>query len=455
MANRLVDSPQNDKKLRVQNMSHGFSTRALHAGTAPDPVTGSRAQPIHQTTSFVFKDADHAAKLFALQEFGNIYTRLGNPTVGALEEKIANLEGGTMGVATASGHAAQMLAFHVLMEPGANVVAAKQLYGGSINQLGHAFKKFGWEVKFVDVDDLAGIDAAVDEKTRVIFTESLANPGGVITDIAAIADIANKHNVPYLVDNTMASPYLIRPLEHGANIVVNSLTKFIGGHGNSIGGIVVDGGKFDWKSNADKFPTMATPQDYYNGLNFAEGFGALPLGPNGSEVDIAFAIAARAFSLRDLGPALSPFNAFMILTGCETLPLRMDKHCKNALEVAQFLQSHEKVSWVRYAGLTGDKYHPLAQKYCPNGAGAVFTFGLKGGHDAGVKLVAGVELFSHLANIGDTRSLIIHPASTTHSQLSDAQKTASGAAPDTVRISVGIEDAADIIADLEQALSAI
>ena len=436
-------------------MTQGFSTRALHAGTAPDPVTGSRAQPIHQTTSFVFKDADHAAKLFALQEFGNIYSRLGNPTVGALEAKIADLEGGTMGVATASGHGAQLLAFHVLMEPGANVVAAKQLYGGSINQLGHAFKKFGWEVKFVDVDDHAGFEAAIDEKTRVVFTESLANPGGVVTDIAAIAAIANKAGVPYMVDNTMASPYLIRPLEHGADIVVNSLTKFIGGHGNSIGGIVIDGGKFDWMAHAGKFPTMATPQDYYNGLTFGEGFAALPLGPDGSNVNIAFAIAARAFSLRDLGPAMSPFNAFMILTGCETLPLRMAKHCENALAVATYLQGHEKVSWVNYAGLPDDKYHVLANKYCPQGAGAVFTFGLKGGHEAGVKLVAGVNLFSHLANIGDTRSLIIHPASTTHSQLSDEQKTASGAAPDTVRISVGIEDTADIIADLEQALAAL
>jgi len=436
-------------------MTQGFSTRALHAGTEPDPVTGSRAQPIHQTTSFVFKDADHAAKLFALQEFGNIYTRLGNPTTGALEDKIANLEGGTMAVATASGHAAQLLAFHVLMEPGANIVAAKQLYGGSINQLGHAFKKFGWEVKFVDVDDHAGFDAAVDDKTRVIFTESLANPGGVVTDLEAIAKIAAKHGIPYLVDNTMASPYLCRPLEHGANIVVNSLTKFIGGHGNSIGGILIDGGNFDWKASAAKYPTMTTPQDYYNGLNFSEGFGALPLGPDGAEVDIAFAIAARAFSLRDLGPALSPFNAFMIMTGCETLPLRMDKHCENALAVAEHLKAHPKVSWVRYAGLLSDHYNPLAQKYCPNGAGAVFTFGLKDGYEAGVKLVANVNLFSHLANIGDTRSLIIHPASTTHSQLSDEQKTASGAAPDTVRISVGIEDAADIIADLDQALAAL
>ena len=398
----------------------------------------------------MFKDADHAAKLFALQEFGDIYTRIGNPTTGALEARIADLEGGTMGLGVASGHAAQMIAFHVLMEPGANIVAAKQLYGGSINQLGHAFKKFGWEVQFVDINDHAAVDAAVNDKTRVIFTESLANPGGIVTDMAAIAE---KHGVVYMVDNTMASPYLCRPLEHGAHIVVHSLTKFIGGHGNSIGGMLVDGGRFNWQAHADKYPTMATPQAFYNDLNFAEGFGALPLGPDGQEVDIAFAIAARAFSLRDLGPALSPFNAFMIMTGCETLPLRMAKHCENAVAVATYLDGHEKVSWVRYAGLAGDGHHALAQKYCPNGAGAVFTFGLKGGHEAGVKLVESVEMFSHLANIGDTRSLIIHPSSTTHSQLSDAQKTAAGAAPDTVRLSVGIEDANDIIADLEQALA--
>ena len=436
-------------------MTQGFSTRALHAGAAPDPVTGSRAQPIHQTTSFVFNDAEHASKLFALQEFGNIYTRLGNPTTSALEARIADLEGGTMGVATGSGHAAQLLAFHVLMEPGAKIVAAKQLYGGSINQLGHVLKKFGWSVEFVEVNDLAAVEAAIDDQTRVSCTESLANPGGIVTDIAGIAAIANKHGVAYLVDNTMASPYLCRPLDHGAHLVVHSLTKFIGGHGNSIGGMLIDGGRFDWQAQAAKYPTMTAPQDYYNGLVFADGFGALPLGPDGQNVDIAFAIAARAFSLRDLGPALSPFKAFMIMTGCEALPLRKDKHCANAVAVASHLQGHEKVSWVRYAGLPGDAHYDLAQKYCPNGAGAVFTFGLKGGHAAGVKLVESVQLFSHLANIGDTRSLIIHPSSTTHSQLSDEQKTAAGAAPDTVRLSVGIEDAADIIADLDQALAKV
>ncbi|MEM9226168.1 MAG: O-acetylhomoserine aminocarboxypropyltransferase, partial [Pseudomonadota bacterium] len=428
---------------------------AFHAGTAPDPVTGSRVHPIHQTTRFVFDDAELASKLFALQEFGNIYTRIGNPTTSALEERIANLEGGTMAVGVGSGHAAQLIALHVLMEPGTKVVAAKQLYGGSINQLGHGIKKFGWEVEFVDVSDLAAVEAAMDDNVRVVFTESLANPGGVVTDMAAIADIAHRHGVPYMVDNTMATPYLCRPLEHGADIIVESLTKFIGGHGNSIGGVVVDGGKFDWKANAAKFPTLTTPAPFYNGLVFADGFGALPLGPNGEEVDIAFAIAARAFSLRDLGPALSPMNSFLILTGCETLPLRMDRHCANALAVAQYLQAHDKVSWVQYAGLPGDKYYDLAQKYCPNGAGAVFTFGLKGGHEAGVKLVSSAQLLSHLANIGDTRSLIIHPSSTTHSQLTDEQKMQAGAAPDTVRLSVGIEDVADIVADLEQALAQV
>lgn len=436
-------------------MTQGFSTRALHAGAAPDPVTGSRAQPIHQTSSFVFKDADHAAKLFALQEFGNIYTRLGNPTTGALEERIANLEGGTMGVATASGHAAQLMAFHLLMEPGRNIVAAKQLYGGSINQLSHAFKKFGWGVTFVDIDDVEAFEAAIDANTRAVFTESLANPGGYVTDMEGVAAIAAKHGVPYIVDNTMATPYLCRPLEHGANIVVESLTKFIGGHGNSIGGMLVDGGNFDWMAHADKFPSLATPQSFYNDMIFGEAFGAVPMGPDGSNINIAFAIGARAFSLRDLGPALSPMNAFLIMTGCETLPLRMDKHCANTLEVANFLKGHAKVEWVRYAGLADDPHAGRAAKYLKNGAGAVFTFGVKGGFDAGKAVVENVKLFSHLANIGDTRSLIIHPASTTHSQLTDDQKRAAGAGPETVRLSVGIEDAVDILADLEQALAGV
>jgi O-acetylhomoserine (thiol)-lyase len=433
----------------------GFSTRALHAGAAPDPTTGSRAQPIHQTTSFVFKDSQHAANLFALQEFGDIYSRIGNPTVSALEARIADLEGGTMALGVASGHAAQLLAFHVLMEPGTKIVAAKQLYGGSINQLSHAFKKFGWSVEFVDANDLDALEAAIDDTTRAVFTESLANPGGLVTDMEGVAAVAKRHGLPYIVDNTMASPYLCRPLEHGANIVVHSLTKFIGGHGNSIGGLIVDGGNFDWKASGDKFPTMTQPLSFYNDLVLSEGFGALPLGPDGSNIDVSFAIATRAFSLRDLGPALSPFNAFMLMTGCETLPLRMDKHCANAKGLAEWLSAHDKVEWVRYAGLPSDPDYSLAQKYLPKGAGAVFTFGVKGGNEAGIKLCESVQMFSHLANIGDTRSLIIHPSSTTHSQLTDEAKVAAGAAPGTVRVSVGIEDLDDIIADLDQALAGV
>ncbi|MEN0079089.1 MAG: O-acetylhomoserine aminocarboxypropyltransferase, partial [Pseudomonadota bacterium] len=428
----------------------GFSTRAIHAGAAPDPVTGSRAQPIHQTSSFVFKDADHAAKLFALQEFGDIYTRIGNPTNGALEARIADLEGGTMALSVASGHAAQLLALHVLMEPGTKVVAARQLYGGSLNQFAHGFAKFGWGVEWADIDDPESFERAMGPDVRAIFTESLANPGGLVTDMGAVADVARRHGVPYIVDNTMASPALCRPLEHGAHIVVESLTKFIGGHGNSIGGVLVDGGTFDWAAHADKYPTLTKPLSFYNDLVLGDAFGALPMGPEGSNINVAFAIAARAFSLRDLGPALSPFNAFMFMTGCETLPLRMEKHCANALAVAQYLDGHDKVAWVRYAGLEGDPHHARAQKYTGGQGGAVFTFGLKGGYDAGLGVVSSVGLFSHLANIGDTRSLIIHPASTTHSQLSEAQKTAAGAGSDVVRLSVGIEDPADIIADLDQ-----
>ncbi|MEO0983816.1 MAG: O-acetylhomoserine aminocarboxypropyltransferase [Pseudomonadota bacterium] len=431
----------------------GFATRALHAGAAPDPVTGSRAQPIHQTTSFVFKSAEHAANLFALQEFGDIYTRIGNPTVSALEARIADLEGGTMAVGVGSGHGAQLLAFHALMSPGANIVAAKQLYGGSINQLTHGFAKFGWGVKWADIDEPGSFEAAIDEDTRAVFTESLANPGGLVTDMEAVAAAAHAAGVPYIVDNTMASPALCRPLEHGADVVLHSLTKFIGGHGNSIGGIIVDGGKFDWKASGAKYPTLTEPLSFYNDMVLADAFGALPMGPDGAPIDVAFAIACRAFSLRDLGPALSPFNAFLIATGCETLPLRMEKHCDNAEKVAEWLMSRPEVSWVRYAGLLGDPHHERAEKYLPKGAGAVFTFGLKGGYEAGVKLVSNAKLFSHLANIGDTRSLIIHPASTTHSQLTDEQKTAAGAAPDTVRLSVGIEDVEDIIRDLEQAMT--
>jgi O-acetylhomoserine (thiol)-lyase len=426
----------------MSNREPGFSTLSIHAGATPDPTTGARATPIYQTTSFVFDDVEHAASLFGLQTFGNIYTRIGNPTNNVLEERVAALEGGTGALAVASGHAAQILVFHALMESGDEIVAAKRLYGGSINQLSHSVKSFGWNVVWADTDDISTFEKAITPKTKAIFIESIANPGGIVTDIEAIAKIANKAGVPLVVDNTLASPYLIQPFKHGADIVIHSATKFLGGHGNSIAGIIVDGGKFNWINNK-KYPMLSAPRPEYNGIVLAETFG-----------NFAFAIAVRVLGLRDLGPALSPFNAFLIINGIETLPLRMQKHSDNALKVAEFLSKHPKVSWVSYAGLKSDKYHALQQKYSPKGAGAVLTFGLKGGFDAGVKLVSSVELFSHLANIGDTKSLIIHPASTTHKQLTDAQKTAAGAGPEVVRLSIGIEDVEDIIADLEKGLSA-
>ena len=419
----------------------GFSTLAIHAGAQPDPATGARATPIYQTTAYVFDDADHAASLFGLKAFGNIYTRIMNPTQAVLEERMAALEGGTAAVAAASGHAAQLVVFHTLMQPGDNFVAARKLYGGSINQFGHAFQNFGWEVRWADPQDMGSFEAAIDGRTRAVFVESLANPGGTFVDIEAIAEIAHRHGLPLIVDNTMASPYLMRPIEHGADIVVHSLTKFAGGHGNSMGGVIVDGGTFDW-SKSGNYPMLSAPRPEYGGMVLHETFG-----------NFAFAIACRVLGLRDFGPSISPFNAFLISTGLETLPLRMQRHCDNALKVATWLRNHPKVAWVSYPGLADDPNHALQQKYSPRGAGAVFTFGLKGGFDAGVKVVEGVEMFSHVANIGDTKSLIIHPASTTHRQLSDEQKAAAGAGADVIRLSVGIEDVEDIVADLEQALA--
>ena len=419
----------------------GIETLAVHAGAKPDPTTGARVTPIYQTTAYVFNDVDHAAALFGLQAFGNIYTRIMNPTQAVLEERVAALEGGTAALAVASGHSAQLLVFHTLMQPGDEFVASRKLYGGSINQFGNSFKSFNWNVKWADSDDAASFEAAVTPKTRAIFIESLANPGGIVMDIEAIAKVAHKHGLPLIVDNTMATPILIRPIEHGADIVIHSLTKFMGGHGNSMGGIIVDGGTFDW-SKSGNYPMLSEPRPEYAGVELHKTFG-----------NFAFAIACRVLGLRDLGPAISPFNAFHILTGIETLPLRMERHCENALKVAKWLKKQPSVSWVSYAGLEDDKYHALQKKYSPKGAGAVFTFGLKGGYESGVKFVQALELFSHLANIGDTRSLVIHPASTTHKQLTDAQKTAAGAGPDVVRLSVGIENADDIIGDLEQALA--
>jgi O-acetylhomoserine (thiol)-lyase len=420
----------------------GFNTLAIHAGAAPDAATGARATPIYQTTSFVFDDVDHAASLFGLQAFGNIYSRIGNPTCAVLEERVAALEGGTAALAVASGHAAEFLTFHTLLQPGDEFIAARKLYGGSINQFNHAYKNFGWNVVWADSDDPSSFEAAITPKTKAIFVESIANPGGVIVDLKAIAAIAKKHRIPFIVDNTMASPYLIRPFEHGADIIVHSATKFLGGHGNSVGGLIVDGGTFNFAGD-DRYPMLSKPRPEYAGMVLGETFG-----------NFGFAIACRVLGLRDLGPALSPFNAFLILNGIETLPLRMQRHSDNALTVAEHLQGHSKISWVSYPGLRADRYHNLAQEYCPKGAGAVFTFGLKGGYEAGVKLVSNLKLFSHLANIGDTRSLVIHPASTTHRQLTDEQKTQAGAGPEVVRLSIGLEDTQDLIDDLNQALDA-
>jgi O-acetylhomoserine (thiol)-lyase len=426
------------------NSFYGFETLAIHAGAAPDPATGARSTPIYQTTSYVFDDADAAASLFNLQTYGYIYSRLGNPTVSVLEERVAALEGGRGAIATASGHAAQQLALFTLMEPGASFVAANKLYGGSVTQFTRTFKKFGWHCDMVDVEDLAAVKLALAKPTcKALFCESLANPGGVISDLETLAGLAHEAGVPLIVDNTMASPALCRPFEFGADIVIHSTTKFISGHGNAMGGMVVDSGKFDWAQN-DKFPSLTKPEPAYHGLVFYETFG-----------DLALTVHGHAVGLRDLGPTMAPMNAFLAITGAETLPLRMQRHSENADKIARYLDSHPKVSWVSYAGLEGNKYRRLADKYLGGKAGSVFTFGVKGGYEAGIKLVEACELFSHLANIGDTRSLILHPASTTHRQLTTEQAEAAGAGPDVIRLSVGLETVEDLIRDLEQALEAI
>jgi O-acetylhomoserine (thiol)-lyase len=421
-----------------------FDTLAIHAGAAPDPSTGARITPIYQTASYVFNDADHAASLFGLEAFGNIYTRLTNPTQAVLEGRVAALEGGTAALAVASGHAAQFLVFHTLLEPGDEFVAGRQLYGGSINQFNHSFKKFNWNVVWADSTEPASIERAIGPKTKAIFCESIANPGGIVVDLEAIGRIAKQAGIPLIVDNTLASPYLCRPKEFGADIVVHSLTKFMGGHGSSIAGVLVDCGTFDWLGAKHRYKTLVEPNASYNGMKLGETFG-----------NFAFAIAARVMGLRDIGPAISPFNAFLILNGIETLPLRMQRHCENALAVAMYLEKHPKVAWVNYAGLPSSPNNALQRKIAPKGAGAVFTFGVKGGYEAGIKFVAGLKMLSHLANIGDTRSLVIHPASTTHRQLTDEQRKAAGAGPDVVRLSIGIEDKDDIIADIDQALAGV
>jgi O-acetylhomoserine (thiol)-lyase len=423
------------------NLAYGFETRAIHAGAAPDPTTGARSTPIYQTTAYVFDDVDHAASLFNLHNFGYIYSRLTNPTVAVLEERIAALEGGRAAVAAASGHAAQFLTFFTLMEPGDEFVASRNLYGGSLTQFGLSFKKLGWTCHFVDPTEPENFRKSLTPKCKAIFIENLANPGGIVVDIARVAEIAHEAGLPLIVDNTLATPYLCRPIEHGADIVVHSTTKFLSGHGSALGGVVVESGKFDW-SQGNRFPSLTDPEPAYHGLQFFENFG-----------DFAFTMKARAVALRDFGPALAPMNAFLTITGVETLHVRMERHVANAVKVAEFLSQHPKVAWVSYASLKGGPYFKLAQKYLPKGAGAVFTFGVKGGYEAGVRLVESVRLFSHLANIGDTRSLILHPASTTHRQLTDAQRAAAGAGDDVIRLSIGLEAAEDLIRDLDQALT--
>lgn len=425
----------------IPNRAPGFDTLAIHAGASPDPATGARSTPIYQTTAFVFDDADHAAALFNLQTYGYIYGRLTNPTTAVLEEKIAALEGGKGAIATASGHAAQMLIAFVLMSPGAHLLASSKLYGGSLTQFNNTFKKFGWDATMLDPDDPAKFREAIRPETKAIFIESLANPQGVVADIEAFAKIAHEAGIPLIVDNTSATPYLCRPFEWGADIVTHSTTKFLSGHGNAMGGMVVDSGNFDWGQN-DKFPALTQPEPAYHGLTFFETFG-----------DLALTVHGHAIGLRDLGATMAPMNAYLTICGCETLSLRVTRHCENALAVAEHLAAHPQVDWVSYPGLKSSKYYALQQKYLPKGAGSVFAFGVKGGYEAGIKVVDSVEMFSHVANIGDTRSLIIHPASTTHRQLEGDALVAAGAGPDAIRLSIGLEDAADIIADLDQALA--
>ncbi len=417
-----------------------FDTLALHAGQRPDPITGSRAVPIHQTTSFVFEDTEQAAGLFALQDYGYIYSRIGNPTVSVFEERMATLENGVGALATSSGQAAQFLAFFTLLEPGDEVVSAATLYGGTYTQFDVSFRKFGWNVRFVDPEDPEAFRLAVTDRTRAFYCETIGNPLSNVADLEAIARIAGEVGVPLIVDNTFASPYLCRPIDWGADIVVHSTTKFIGGHGTSIGGVIVDSGRFDWANG--KFASMVSPSKGYHGLNFYETFG-----------ELGYITKARTEGLRDMGPCPSPFNAFLFLQGLETLHLRMERHSENALKVAQFLNADPRVPFVNYPGLPGSPYLELARKYLPRGPGSVFSFGVRGGFDAAVKFIEALEIHSHLANVGDAKSLIIHPASTTHAQLSEEDMKAGGITPDLIRISVGIEHIDDILWDLDQALA--
>ena len=427
----------------AQGQDHifGFSTRALHAGHRPDSDTGSRAVPIYQTTSYVFEDTEHAANLFNLQRFGNIYTRIMNPTTSVFEERMAALERGVGALATGSGQAAQFIALASLLQNGDELVAASTLYGGTYTQFDVSFRRLGINTVFVDPDDPEDFRRAITPRTRALYGETIGNPRMNVLDITAIAKIAHEANIPLVIDNTFASPYLCRPIEHGADIVVHSATKFIGGHGTSIGGVIVDSGRFPW--DCGTFPQLLEPSKGYHGIRFYETFG-----------DFAYIMKARVEGLRDFGPALSPFNSFLFLQGLETLKLRMECHSQNAMAVANFLAGHPRVAWVNYPGLPSSASHHLAGRYLPKGAGAILTFGIRGGFDAGRRFIESVQMFSHLANVGDAKSLVIHPASTTHQQLTEEEKLASGISNDMIRLSIGLEEIEDIIWDLDQALTA-
>ncbi|MEF3355311.1 homocysteine synthase [Paenibacillus sp. GYB006] len=426
----------NDKK------DFAFETLAVHAGQEIDPTTLSRAVPLYQTTSYGFRDSEHAANLFSLQEFGNIYTRITNPTTDVFEKRIAALEGGAGALATASGQAAITFSILNIAGSGDEIVSSSSLYGGTYNLFSNTLKKLGITVHFVDSTDPENFRAAITDKTKAIYAETIGNPQGNVLDIEAIAEIAHNSGIPLIVDNTFPSPYLLRPIEHGADIVVHSATKFIGGHGTSIGGVIVDGGKFDWSASG-KFPGLTEPDPSYHGLKYTEAVG-----------ELAYIIKARVQLLRDLGSSIAPFNSWLLLQGLETLHLRLERHSSNALQVAEYLESHPDVEWVSYAGLPSHPSYSLAQKYLPRGQGAILTFGIKGGAEAGAKLIENVQLFSHLANVGDSKSLIIHPASTTHQQLSEDEQKAAGVHPELLRLSVGTENIQDILQDLEQAIAA-
>ena len=424
----------------MSDRKFGFDTQCVHAGQSPDPTTNSRAVPIYQTTAYAFDNTDHAAALFNLEQFGNIYTRIMNPTNGVFEERMATLEGGSAALALSSGMAAQMTSILTILHAGDHIVSSSTLYGGTYTQFDVNLREMGIDVTFVDPTDPENYRKAITDKTRAVYGETVSNPLGNVLDIQAVADIAHEAGIPFIIDNTFATPYLCRPIEHGADIVVNSATKFICGHGTSVGGVLVESGNFPWDNG--NFPCMTEPSKGYHGVKFYETFGS-----------IAYAIRARVEILRTHGQALSPFNSFMLLQGLETLNLRMDRHCSSALEIAKFLKDHPAVEWVKYAGLPDSPYHDLSKKYMPDGAGSIFTFGVKGGIEAGRTLINSVQLFSHLVNVGDAKSLIAHPSSTTHRQLNEEEQLSAGVTPETVRISVGLETLDDLIWDLDQALA--